>query len=136
MSGMTEDEDQRTQDRRPTPVRMAMDAGEARAEETGAPDRSVLDPETGQEWVARISGRSRSGVVPLRIISLMEITFSSVEDPDRPPRRGVCQGEALEELGDAELVRLFRESRPVGDLNRDPPNQERKGRRGRHRRNP
>ena len=99
-------------DRRPTPVRMAMEGPEAEQEEAQSEDRVVTDPERGEDWVVRVSGQSSSGILPLRVISLLEIAFSRVGEPEKPIRRALCQGESLDELKDEDLLRLLTESRP------------------------
>lgn len=130
-----------SEDRRPTPVRMAMEGQDPEtAEEGGQEIRRFPDPWGGEDWVARISGRSASGILPLRVIDLMEISFSRADEPERPVRRAVCQGNSLAELEDEELLRLLDESRPYetprGDKDKEVPprrapgNRSHQGRRG------
>lgn len=100
------------EDRRPTPVRMAMESSEAEVEEQVPAARTLPDPDGGEEWVVRVAGRSSSGILPLRTISLIEVVFSRVQEPDKPLRRAICRGRALEELDDEDLLGLLRDSRP------------------------
>ena len=126
------------QARRPTPVRMAMDTGEPQEREDGSDNRTFTHPSSGEEWIARVSGRSMSGVVPLRVIPLMEVGFSRAEDPGVAVRRAVWQGDSLDDLDDAGLLRLFDSSgpfsRPVQDSSVPAPEQ--RGGKNRPRRNP
>jgi hypothetical protein len=131
---MTDAEDQGTSDRRPTPVRAAMDSAESVGQTSGAPDRTFLDPGDGQEWVARVVGRSRSGVIPLRIISLMEVGFSRVEEPNLQVRRNLCQGDSLDAMSEEELIGLLRDADPVSESDAQAPARESRGRRRRSRR--
>jgi hypothetical protein len=128
---MAEEEDQEDTDRRPTPVRLAMEAGEPSSKGPIAENRSFLDPENGREWIARVSGRSTSGVLPLRTISIMEVTFYEVKEPDLPARHVLCQGDSLGGMDDGELLQLLRSSRL-----HPPPSSESPTREGRRRRSP
>jgi hypothetical protein len=131
---MAEGEDQGNADRRPTPVRLAMEAGEPQGMSPAADYRSLLDPATGQEWIARVSGRSTGGVVPLRTIPLMEVIFSRAQEPDVPARRTLCRGELLGDLEDDELLQLLRTSLPHEPPPSGSPARGRRNRRGRPRR--
>jgi len=122
------------QDRRPTPVRVVMDGGPDREDIPGNEFRILVDPATGQEWIARITGRSNSGVVPTRSIALMEVAFFRPEDPDTPLRHRLCRSEAMEDLGEEGILQLFRTSLPYRTPSSPPPSRERKGRRNRSRR--
>ena len=52
--------------RRPTPVRMAM-GDEEGEEDDGREDLRVIhDEESGLDWIVTVSGRSASGILPLR----------------------------------------------------------------------
>ncbi len=104
-----------TDDRRPTPVRMAMEGKEAETPEEELRHRSFMDAGGAQEWIARVSGTCTSGVLPLRVIPIMEVAFSKVQEPDRPLRKAVARGTALEELEDHQLQALLETSRPFGD---------------------
>jgi hypothetical protein len=133
---MKNSEEQDAADRRPTPVRAAMDSVEPGAEDSDAPGLTFLDPEDGQEWVVRVTGRSRSGVVPLRVIPLMEVVFCSVEAPDVVVRRALCKGESADALSEEELIRLFRESGPASRAEARGSQREGRDRRKRPRRKP
>jgi len=109
---MEEGENEAGQNRRPTPVRMAMEGSEPEGGGRGIEVRGFQDPATGQEWIARISGRSMSGVVPLRIIPLIEVAFCKADQPAVPVRRGLRQGESLEDLDEGGLLELLRASGP------------------------
>ena len=110
---MDEREEKGLEDRRPVPVRAAMESSEPEAQDEAPQLRRFLDSDSHQEWVARVSGRSNSGVLPLRVIPLMEVTFSKAEAPDVPLSRAISQGETLEELDDNSLVALLRSSGPI-----------------------
>lgn len=107
------------EDRRPTPVRMAMEGSEGE-EEKGPELRTFLEPDDGREWVVQVSGRSSSGILPLRVIPLMELAFSRPEEPGSPLRQAICQGEGLDDLQDEDLVKLLRESRPFRQPDLEP----------------
>lgn len=109
---MEDGENEEGLNRRPTPVRMAMEPGESAGEERGGEVRAFRDPETGEEWIARISGRSMSGVVPLRVIPLMEVDFLRADEAATPSRRGLRQGESLDDLDEDGLLRFFHASGP------------------------
>jgi hypothetical protein len=131
---MSEEGGQGSTDRRPTPVRKAMEAGESQSKGPAAEHRRFLDPESGQEWIASVSGRSTSGVAPLRTISLMEVRFHGAEEQDVPDRRALCLGESVGDLEDDELLEIFRASRPQPPHPSAPPPRGKRGRRDRPRR--
>ena len=122
------------EDRRPTPVRMAMDAGEGEEAKEGEEVRMILDPEDGREWVVQIVGRSTAGILPLRTVPLMDVTFSLPQNPQAPLRRATCQGEELESLTDSDLLSFFRASKPHRPPLETPPGSEGRGKKGRTRR--
>lgn len=122
------------QDRRPTPVRVVMDGAPEKEGISGNESRILVDPATGQEWIARITGRSSSGVVPTRSIALMEVAFFSPGDPDTPVRHTLCQSEAMGELGEDGILQVFRASLPYRPPPSPPSSKETKGRRNRSRR--
>jgi hypothetical protein len=109
---MDEMEKDGVEDRRPMSVRAAMEVSEPDEEDRGSLRREFCDPKTDQDWVVRISGRSMSGVLPLRVIPLMELNFSRSEEPDVPLRRAIYQGESMDELDDSALLSLFRSAGP------------------------
>jgi hypothetical protein len=127
---MEEMEADGSQDRRPVPVRAAMESPEPEPVEDTPRLRRVVDPTAGAEWIARVTGRSTSGVIPLRVIPLVELTFSKAEAPDVPVRRAIYQGEPLEELDDDTLLRLLRSAGPV-ESGSSPPSSSRDSRGGR-----
>ncbi len=131
---MGESEPGGTEDRRPTPVRQVMETGEPEEESVRAGIRELTDPGTGEQWVARVSGRSTSGVLPLRIIPLMEVGFARADRPDLPLRRALTQGDSLEELDDQELLELFSSAGPFNSPSTEPSRQARGDRRDKKRR--
>jgi hypothetical protein len=56
------------------------------------------DPANGQEWVLEVTGRSTSGVLPLRSIHLMDVSFALADNPELPLRRALCPEEDLSDL--------------------------------------
>ena len=131
---MGENESVGPEDRRPTPVRVVMEASEQEEDPKSAGVRELRDPRSGEDWVAKVSGRSTSGVLPLRIIPLMEVGFARAARPDVPLRRAVTQGESLEELDDEELLDLLRVSGPFNAPTPEPSPQDRGNRRDKRRR--
>lgn len=93
--------------RRPTPVRMAMEGGEAETPDESTDQRTIPDPEGGEEWVVTVGGRSVSGVLPLRTVSLLELYFARLGEPDVPVRRTLLPGENLGDFSDDQLVQAF-----------------------------
>lgn len=97
------------QDRRPTPVRVVMEGegeeGESEREEK--PLRGFTDPRSGEDWVVRVSGRSGSGILPLRSIPLMELIFARAQEPDQPLKRTTRQGSELDSVTDGDLAELL-----------------------------
>lgn len=129
-------ENEGDQDRRPTPVRAVMEGTEPEESEEHNPDfRTVIEPETGKEWIARVSGQSGSGILPLRVISLLEIAFSRPDEPEKPLRRAICQGRSLGDLREEDLLKLLGESRPVESPHPKDEARAQKGSRGRSRQN-
>ncbi len=120
--------------RRPTPVRMVMDGGEGPETEAKSDVKAFLDPLTGDSWVARVSGRSNGGVLPLRTIPLMEVEFFKETEPDSPLRHAVWQGASLEGLDEGALNLLFQASNPYSTPKPEEAPRDRKKRRGRPRR--
>ena len=97
---------------------------------------SASSRSTGKEWIARITGRSTSGVVPVRTISLMEVSFYRADAPETPVRHTLCRSKTLEDIGDEGILQLFRASLPYPPPTPSPPSREKKGRRNRSRREP
>jgi hypothetical protein len=117
-------------DRRPTPVRMGIEAGEDAEDLDQENTRVVKEVETEIDWIVRVSGRSASGVIPLRTIPLMELTFSRLETPNEPLRRVLHHGETLARIPDHELLSLLGKSEPFREpmtVPEQPPQKRRKG---------
>ncbi len=74
--------------------------------------RVFRDPANDRDWVLTVTGRSTSGVLPLRSIRLMDVTFALAESPAVPLRRALCREALLEGLTEDEVLKLFRRSRP------------------------
>lgn len=117
---------------RPMPVRMVMEAAEPEGPAEGGP-RLLQDPSMGIEWTVRVSGRSSGGILPLRTIPLLHLTFSPPEGSALPQRRGVFPGEDLSDMEDGDLLAHFRASGPLppSETRRDRNQDGRKRRRGR-----
>ena len=112
--------------RRPTPVRAVMEGGDDEGKGSKDETRRVHDEESGSDWVVRVSGRSASGILPLRTVPLMELSFAPAEQPGLPLRRALCRGQELVDMPDPELLACFRNSNPY----RDPPPPDERARRG------
>jgi hypothetical protein len=130
---MDEVDKENSEDRRPTPVRMAMEGTENEPEEEAPDFRTFTDPQDDREWVVRILGRSGSGILPLRVIPLMELAFARPEEPEKPVRSVLCQGEALADLKDGDLIRLLGRSKVFEAPDLDRHSQDRRGHRDRSR---
>jgi hypothetical protein len=111
---MTEDQINGGEDRRPMPARAAMETTDSESEsEERVPPLRRFRANPKEEWVVRVSGRSTSGVLPLRVIPLMELSFARAEAPEASLRRAICQGESLEEVDDAALLDLLDSSEAI-----------------------
>jgi len=121
--------------KRPTPVRMAME-GEEEEKEGPEKVRIIHDETSGLDWMVTVSGRSASGILPLRTVPLMELTFSEAENPDRFLRRAVCYGGALADIPDDELLSSFKSSEPFREPMREPREKGSPGRLGNRRKTP
>jgi hypothetical protein len=132
-SGEAEAVDHDTEDevRRPTPVRMAMEGAEAETSNEPLDQRTIPDPEGGEEWVVTVGGRSASGVLPLRTVSLLELYFARAGEPQVPVRRTLCPGENLDDFSDDQIEQAFHVSEPYS-----PSLREEKEGDGRNRRRP
>ena len=106
--------DQETEDevRRPTPVRMVMEGAEAETSDVPMDRRTIPDPDGGEEWVVTVGGWSVSGILPLRTVSLLELYFARVGEPQVPVRRTLCPGENLEDFSDGQIEQAFHASEP------------------------
>jgi len=123
------------EDRRPTPVRLVMEAG-GKEKEPGeeVEPRRVRDPKTNKEWVVSVTGRSGSGILPLRSVPIMEVAFSDPDDPKRPIRRAMAIEGDLETISDQVLLESLGRSRPFTEPLQERGDGERRGRGGRGRR--
>jgi len=130
-AGEPDDESVSTEEgRRPTPVRMVMEGGAEEAESRQEEKRVVHDEGSGLDWVVTVSGRSASGILPLRTVLLMELNFAKAEEPDRPLRRALCHGGDLADISDDQLLSSFRSSEPFREPIREPNGDNRRGRMG------
>ena len=96
-------------DRRPTPVRTAMETEEEPDDLSAGPEntRTFEDPASGARWTAEITGQSMSGVLPLRTVPILEVVFKP-EGYDGPPlKRALHQGESLAGFSEAEMIELL-----------------------------
>jgi hypothetical protein len=128
--------DEREEARRPTPVRMVMEGG-SEAEATKDDRARVFhDEDTGSDWRAILTGWSASGILPLRTVPLVELTFSKAETPEEPLRRALCRGEGLGEMSDSQLLEALRNSEPFRPPMREAESTGEKGGKARNRRGP
>lgn len=115
--------------RRPTPVRMAMDGGEASdLEDEGVP-RVIEDLAEGARWIVTVVGRSVSGILPLRTVPVMELSFAKEEAPNEALKTVLCFGGDLTEIPDHELLTCLERSGPFREPMRPREDRGRKGRR-------
>jgi len=122
------------QGRRPTPVRQAMDGGDQ--DGPGGEERrtrSFSEGEDGEEWVVTVTGRSGSGVLPLRSVSLLELTFARADAPERPLRSTLTHGINLADLSEEELRTSLARSEPFREPMRLTEEKDKKRRRKRSR---
>lgn len=123
-------------DRRPTPVRMGIETGEEEADLDEENSRRFHQPETETDWIVRVSGRSASGVIPLRTVPLMELTFFQSDEPNEPLRRILHFGETLSRTPDHELITLLERSGPFREPLAAPEGPPLKSKKGGNRRPP
>jgi hypothetical protein len=105
--------------RRPTPVRAAMDGGENEQSGGRAETRVIREEEKGRDWVVTVSGRTASGVLPLRTVALLELSFSREDEPLKALRQAILPGVDLAQLSDEDLINGLRRSRPYREPNRE-----------------
>lgn len=122
--------------RRPTPVRIVMEGGGEEDGDRREKPRVVHDGETDLDWIVTVSGRSASGILPLRTVPLMELSFAKADEPGRPLRRALCCGEDLVDVPDHELLCSLNSSAPFREPMREPNGSGRQGRSGKDRRTP
>ena len=120
--------------RRPTPVRMVMEGGGEEDEDRQEKPRVFHDGETDLDWIVTVSGRSASGILPLRTVPLMELSFAKADEPGRPLRRALCCGENLADIPDHELLCSFNSSVPFREPVREGNPNGRQGRKSKGRR--
>lgn len=122
--------------RRPTPVRLVMEGSEEGEGESSPESRVFRDGAGDQEWIARIVGRSGSGILPLRTVQLMEVVFSRTEEPERLLRSAICQGEDLMDLSEEEILALLEGSEPYREPGEESDGKEGRRGKGKGRRRP
>lgn len=105
---------------RPTPVRQVMESVEEEPR-VEVESRAFLAEEGGEEWIARVVGRAGSGIIPLRVVPILELSFARAEDPEKPLRTVLCRGGSLDDLGEDELRSLLRKARPAHRKPKEPP---------------
>jgi len=128
--------DAQDEGRRPTPVRMGMESGEEDDDAGTENARTFQDGKTGEEWIARVTGQSSSGILPLRTVPLLEITFARAQEPDRPLRQALGYGTNLGRISDQELLSLLQRSDPFKEPIQEIESQDRKGRKVKNQRGP
>lgn len=102
--------------RRPTPVRVAMDApppGDSRPTESLPARRFLAGEEEEEEWIVRITGRTVSGTPPDTGAPLMELSFYRADEPDVPRRQLLTVERDLELYYDEDLGELLERARPA-----------------------
>lgn len=127
--GTATPESVKEQGRRPTPVRMVMEAGDEGTDGSGEVVRTFREAGSAQEWVVSVVGHSAIGVLPLRSVPILELSFARADAPDRPLRSVIHFGTALESLSDQEVLECFHRARPFRETLRGPDEPDRKGRR-------
>jgi len=131
---MVDSENDENQNRRPVPVRLVMDATNGQETEAESSVQTLQDPVSGEEWFARVSGRSTGGVLPLRSIPLMDVIFFKEGEETSPQRQVLWQGQSLDDLGEGDLLLLFQASKPLATPKSDDPPQDKARRKNRPRR--
>lgn len=126
--GTVTPESAKEQGRRPTPVRMVMEGGDEGTDGSGEVARTFHEARSGQEWVVSVVGYSASGVLPLRSVPILELSFARADAPDRQLRSAIHFGTALENLSDQEVLECFHRARPFREALRGPDEADRKGR--------
>ena len=112
--------------RTPTPVRLAMEGNEDEDEEELGRPRLIEDPDSGVKWIVTVSGRSASGILPLRTVPIMELNFAQEDLPKETRQAALCFGKDLSEVPDQDLLACLRKSgpfrepmRPLDDVGRN-----------------
>jgi hypothetical protein len=115
-------------DRRPTPVRLAMEGSEDEdGEDTGMP-RLLEDPDSGLNWIVTVAGRSAGGILPLRTVPIMELNFTREDLPKEDRQSVLCFGNDLSEIPDQDLLECLRRSGPFREPMRPLDDRDRNGR--------
>ena len=122
------------EDRRPTPARMAMEGAEGDEVERAGENRRIRDESQGIDWLVRVSGCSSSGILPLRSVPIMELTFAKAEAPERLLRRAVLLDGDLQELPLQDLLTALERSEPFTEPMREWTEERERERKGRKRR--
>jgi len=120
--------------RRPTPVRAAMEGADEEEKDRNNEARTVHDEEGGLDWIVTVSGRSASGILPLRTVPVVELSFAKAEEPERPLRRVLCSASDLAGIPDHELYSCFKNSEPYREPSQVPVGKGRPEKRGKNRR--
>lgn len=115
--------------RRPTPVRTVMESGDEGEKDEPEIIRVIRDEETGSDWIVSVSGWSAGGILPLRSVPLLELTFAKSEQPEIPLCRAYSYGETLEAIPDHDLLSTLRNSEPFREPTREPKETGRGGKR-------
>ena len=76
---------------------------EADLESEGVP-RVIDDLEDGTRWIVTVVGRSASGILPLRTVPVMELSFAKEEVPNQALKTVLCYGKDLAEIPDHDLL--------------------------------
>ena len=115
-------------DRRPTPVRLAMEGNEDEdGEDIGRP-RLIEDPDSGVKWIVTVVGRLASGILPLRTVHIMELNFDREDLPKEDRQSVLCFGRDLSEIPDQDLLACLRRSGPFREPLRPLDDRDRNGR--------
>jgi hypothetical protein len=114
---------------------MAMDAGEEDQPDPADAVRVIRDAK-GVDWTVTVSGRSAGGVLPLRTVPLMELTFARADDPHRPLRQALAYGIDLPDLPDEKLLSLLSGADPYEEPMKAQGEKDRRKKKGKSRRSP
>ena len=116
-SSPPEDESSAPDNRRPTPVREAMEAEREEVVEEGAPEMTFVRGE--EVWIARVKGRGCTGRGRDPGAPLLLITFAPWEEPENQRFEALQVASRLADLTEAQLVEALEAARPYpGDWRR------------------
>jgi hypothetical protein len=107
---------------------MVMEGGEEGTDGSGDMVRTFCEVGSDREWVVSVVGMSASGVLPLRSVPIMELSFARADAPDRQLRSAIHYGTTLEGLSDQDVLECFQRARPFQESLRGPDEVGRKGR--------